>query len=59
MVCDLTEVTAVDGDVDLESVMLLSSLGVEVEQWPGVPVGVVCPDRELREALAGQPDSGD
>jgi hypothetical protein len=56
VVCDLTEVTAVGGDVDLESVMLLSSLGVEVEQWPGVPVGVVCPDRGLREALAGTPD---
>jgi anti-sigma regulatory factor (Ser/Thr protein kinase) len=54
VVCDVAGVT---GPVDPESVALLASLGVEVEQWPGVPIAVVCPDRLLREALAARPDS--
>ena len=54
VVCDMSGVT---GPADHESVALLASLGVEVEQWPGVPIAVVCPDRQLREALAARPDS--
>jgi anti-sigma regulatory factor (Ser/Thr protein kinase) len=54
VVCDVSGVT---GAVDHESVALLASLGAEVEQWPGVPIAVVCPDAQLREALATQPDS--
>jgi anti-sigma regulatory factor (Ser/Thr protein kinase) len=53
VVCDLSGVT---GPVDPESVDLLASLGVEVEQWPGVPVAVVCPDPPLRNALGARPD---
>jgi anti-sigma regulatory factor (Ser/Thr protein kinase) len=54
VVCDISGVT---GPVDHESVALLASLGAEVEQWPGVPIAVVCPEPELREQLAAEPDS--
>ena len=54
VVCDVSDVT---GPADPESVALLASLGVEVEQWPGVPIAVVCPDGRLREALAARPDT--
>jgi anti-sigma regulatory factor (Ser/Thr protein kinase) len=53
----LCDVSGVTGPVDHESVALLASLGAEVEQWPGVPIAVVCPDPQLREALAARPDS--
>jgi anti-sigma regulatory factor (Ser/Thr protein kinase) len=53
VVCDVSGVT---GPADPDAVALLASLGVEVEQWPGVPVAVVCPDRALREGLARRPD---
>ena len=54
VVCDVSGVT---GPIDDESVALLASLGAEVEQWPGVPIAVVCPDPQLHEALAAHPDS--
>ncbi len=54
VVCDVSGVT---GPIDHESVALLASLGAEVEQWPGVPIAVVCPDPQLHEALAAHPDS--
>jgi hypothetical protein len=54
VVCDLSEAT---GPPDSESTALLASVGSEVRQWPGTPVGMVCPGVRLREGIARHPDS--
>jgi hypothetical protein len=54
VVCDLSEAT---GPTDSESTALLASVGSEVRQWPGTPVGMVCPTVRLREGFARHPDS--
>ncbi len=54
VVCDLSEAT---GPPDSESTALLASVGSEVRQWPGTPVGMVCPTVRLREGIARHPDS--
>ena len=50
VVCDLSAVT---GPFETGAIALLASLGAEVRQWPGIPIGFVCPDRTLGEPLAG------
>ena len=47
------DLSAVTGPVETGAVALLASLGAQVRQWPGIPIGFVCPDRLLRESLAG------
>jgi Histidine kinase-like ATPase domain len=54
VLCDLSGVT---GLPDSEAVRLLASVGSEIRQWPGTPVGVVCPRSDLRQSLGRQPDS--
>jgi hypothetical protein len=54
VVCDLSEAT---GTPDSESTALLASVGSEVRQWPGTPVGMVCPTVRLREGISRHPDS--
>jgi hypothetical protein len=54
VVCDLSHAT---GRPDSESTALLASVGSEVRQWPGTPVGMVCPTARLREGLGRHPDS--
>jgi hypothetical protein len=44
--------TDVNGPVDSGVVSELPSLGALVRQWPGIPVGVICPDRDLQARLA-------
>jgi hypothetical protein len=50
VICDLSDVR---GPVDGPAVPHLASLGALVRQWPGIPIGLICPDRELREGLGG------
>jgi hypothetical protein len=54
VLCDLSQAT---GPPDSESTALLASVGSEVRQWPGTPVGMVCPAVRLREGIARHPDS--
>jgi anti-sigma regulatory factor (Ser/Thr protein kinase) len=53
VVCDLSRV---QGRRDVSAVARLAFLGSEVQDWPGTPIGVVCPDLGLRNGLAGQHD---
>jgi anti-sigma regulatory factor (Ser/Thr protein kinase) len=53
VVCDLS---GVHGRRDVSAVARLAFLGAEVQDWPGTPIGVVCPDLGLRNGLAGQHD---
>jgi hypothetical protein len=54
VLCDLSGVT---GLPDPDAVGLLASVGSEVRQWPGTPLGLVCPRPDLRHSLGRQPDS--
>ncbi len=54
VVCDLSRAT---GPPDSESTALLASVGSEVRQWPGTPIGMVCPTVRLRDGIARHPDS--
>jgi hypothetical protein len=54
VLCDLSEAT---GPPEAEATALLASVGSEVRQWPGTPVGMVCPAVSLREGLGRHPDS--
>ena len=47
------DLSAVTGPVETGAVALLASLGAQVRQWPGIPIGFVCPDRPLAESLVG------
>jgi hypothetical protein len=49
VVLDLTDV---NGPVDPGAVCALASLGALVRQWPGIPIRVICPDRDLQVRLA-------
>jgi hypothetical protein len=53
VMCDLSEAT---GSPDAEATALLASVGSEVRQWPGTPVGIACPSVRLREGLGRHPD---
>ena len=54
VVCDLSGVT---GPLPAECVSVLASIGAEVQEWPGSPVGVVCPNGVLLQRLAQHPDA--
>ena len=49
VICDLSDVR---GPVDSPAVRRLALLGAQVRQWPGIPIGLICPDRDVREGLA-------
>ena len=55
VVCDLSAVLtgAEPGAVDV-----VATAGRHVRDWPGIPVGVACPDPRVREALAAHPLGG-
>lgn len=38
-----------------EAVEVLAMVGRHVRDWPGIPVGVACPDPQVREGLRAQP----
>jgi hypothetical protein len=48
VVCDLT---AVLQGADLGAVEVLATAGRHVRDWPGIPVAVACPDRQVRQVL--------
>jgi hypothetical protein len=48
VVCDLS--AAFEGDEPV-AVEVLATAGRHVRDWPGIPVGVACPDPQVREAL--------
>lgn len=52
VVCDLS---AVVGGAEQGAVEMLATAGRHVRAWPGVPVAIACPDRQIREALKAQP----
>ena len=54
VLCDLSGVTGFPAP---EATALLASVGSEVRQWPGTPVGLVCPAVRLRQSLGRHPDS--
>jgi hypothetical protein len=54
VLCDLSRVTGFPAP---EATALLASVGSEVRQWPGTPVGMVCPAVRLRQSLGRHPDS--
>ena len=49
VICDLSDVR---GPVDSPAMSRLALLGAHVRQWPGIPIGLICPDRDVREGLA-------
>jgi anti-sigma regulatory factor (Ser/Thr protein kinase) len=55
VVCDLS---GVSGPLPTECVGLVASIGAEVQEWPGSPVGVVCPNGALLQRLTQHPDAG-
>lgn len=55
VVCDLSAV--IEG-TDPGAVQMLATAGRHVFDWPGVPVAVVCPDPQVREALSAHPQAG-
>ena len=46
------------GPLPTECVGLVASIGAEVQEWPGSPVGVVCPNGALLQRLTEHPDAG-
>ena len=50
ILCNLVGVT---GPMEPREITLLASVGEQVRQWPGIPIGLVSPDRALREGLTG------
>jgi anti-sigma regulatory factor (Ser/Thr protein kinase) len=54
VVCDLS---GVRGPLPPECVGLVASIGAEVQEWRGSPVGVVCPNGVLLQRLAQHPDA--
>jgi len=52
VVCDLT--AALEG-VDPAAFEVLATAGRHVRDWPGIPVGVACPDPQVRDALRAHP----
>ena len=53
VICDLTGVV---GRSPASAMRLLASLGSEVRQWPGTPIGIACPGAKRRQALARAPE---
>jgi hypothetical protein len=52
VVCDLT---AAPEGARPAAVEVLAMAGRHVRDWPGIPVAVACPDRNVREALVAHP----
>ena len=52
VVCDLS---AVLGGFEPVAVKVLATAGRHARDWPGIPVGVACPDPQVREALRAHP----
>ena len=52
VVCDLTSAPEGAGPAAVE---VLAMAGRHVRDWPGIPVAVACPDRNVREALVAHP----
>ena len=52
----LAELVDLEGALDPRSVSELASVGARVREWPGTPIGVVCPRPDLREELTRTPD---
>jgi len=52
VVCDLS---AVREGFEWVAVEVLATAGRHVRDWPGIPVGVACPDPQVREALRAHP----
>ena len=52
VVCDLSSVL---GGFDPVAVEVLATAGRHARDWPGIPVGVACPDPQVREALRAHP----
>ena len=44
VMCDLSDVA---GPFETGAVAVLASIGTQVRQWPGIPIGLVCPDQGL------------
>jgi len=55
VVCDMSALVAGAEPVAVE---LLAMAGRHVRDWPGIPVAVACPDRQVREALKADPVGG-
>ena len=53
VLCDLSGVT---GFPTPEATALLASVGSEVRQWPGTPIGMVSPAVRLRQSLGRHPE---
>ena len=49
VLCDLSRVR---GPMETGPVALLASVGAQVRQWPGIPIGLICSDRSLRDGLS-------
>ena len=52
VVCDLT--APLEG-ARADAIEVLAMAGRHVRDWPGIPVAVACPDRQVREALLAHP----
>jgi hypothetical protein len=48
VICDLSDVC---GRVDSPALARLALLGAQVRRGPGTPIGLICPDRDVREVL--------
>jgi len=55
VVCDLS---AMLEGAEPAAVEVLATAGRHVRDWPGIPVGVACPDPQVREALRAHPLAG-
>jgi anti-sigma regulatory factor (Ser/Thr protein kinase) len=53
VLCDLSEVR---GPLETGAVEALTSLGAQVREWPGTPIGLVCPQPDLRNRLTAAPE---
>ena len=53
VLCDVSDVA---GPFETAPVAVLASIGAQVRQWPGIPIGLVCPDLSLRDGLTATAD---
>jgi anti-sigma regulatory factor (Ser/Thr protein kinase) len=53
VMCDLSDVA---GPFETGAVAVLASIGTQVRQWPGIPIGLVCPDQGLADGLTAAAD---
>jgi len=55
VVCDLSAVVV---GAEPDAIEVLATAGRHVRDWPGIPVGVACPDPQVRAALDAHPLGG-